>query len=108
LLLTTLPQAINTLEKAMKQGSVKAAVELLKIVPLHGQVSKPSGPEDPQLMVWRQAEAWATIEMQRDGPDDDGKLWDDQVRQRLTLTHDRAGELFSQWTTNGSTPTTES
>jgi hypothetical protein len=97
------PEAIATLEKAMQQGSVKAAVELLKIVQLHGQVHPPNGPKDPQLLVWHQAEQWAQMEMQHDGPDDDGKLWDETVRQRLTLTHHKAGELLTQWTTNGST-----
>jgi hypothetical protein len=97
------PEAIATLEKAMQQRSVKAAVELLKIVQLHGQVHPPNGPEDLQRLVWHQAEAWAKVEMQREGPDDDGKLWDDQVRQRLTLTHTKAGELLTQWTENGST-----
>jgi hypothetical protein len=102
------PRAIEVLEQAMAQGSVRAAVEILKVVQLHGRVPPPSGPEDPHLIVWQQAEQWAELEMQRDGPDDEGKLWDDQVRQRLTLTHHRAGKLLSQWTTNGSTPTTES
>jgi len=63
-------------------------------VQLHGQVHPPTGLEDPQLVVWHEAEQWAQMEMQRDGPDDEGKLWDDTVRQRLTLTHTKAGELF--------------
>lgn len=95
------PQAIATLEKAMQHGSVRAAVELLKVVQLYGGVGQPSGAEDPQGVVWQQAKAWAVGEVQRDGPDDDEKLWDDRVHQRLTLTQQKAGELLAQWTTNG-------
>ena len=50
------PRAIEVLEKAMAQGSVKAAVELLKVVQLHDRIPIPSGPEDPQLVLWCQAE----------------------------------------------------
>jgi hypothetical protein len=45
------PEAIATLEKAMQQGSVKAAVELLKIVQLHGQVHPPN--RSPHLVAFR-------------------------------------------------------
>jgi hypothetical protein len=65
-----------------------------------GRVVQPSGPEDPQLILWRQAEQWAMVEMQRDGPQDESMLWNDAVRQRITLTQHQAGELVSQWTTN--------
>lgn len=98
------PRAIEVLEKAMNQGSVKAAVEVLKIVQLHGRVGAPSGAEDPQLILWQQAERWATVEMQRDGPQDERMYYDDGVRERITLTQHRAGELVRQWTGNGSTP----
>jgi hypothetical protein len=98
------PEAIATLEKAMKQGSVRAAVELLKIVQLHGQIPAPQGPEDPQLVLWHQAEQWARVEQAREGPHDEAMAWNDQVYQRITLTQHRVGELLSQWTTNGSTP----
>jgi hypothetical protein len=92
------PRAIEVLEKAIAQGSVRAAVDLLKIVQLHGRVPTPSGPEDPHLVLWRQAEHWARTEMQRAGPTDERMLYDDEVRQRITLTQDRAGELLSRWT----------
>jgi DNA-binding transcriptional MerR regulator len=99
-----IPRAIEVLEQAMSQGSVKAAVEVLKIVQLHGRVPAPSGAEDPHLVLWQQAERWATAELQRDGPHDERMYYDDVVHQRMTLTQHRAGELVRQWTGNGSTP----
>jgi hypothetical protein len=97
------PRAIEVLERAMEQGSVRAAVEFLKIVQLHGRVPTPSGPEAPQLVLWQHAEHWAKLELQRDRPEDEGRLRDDQVRQRIALTQYRLGKLQAQWTANGST-----
>jgi DNA-binding transcriptional MerR regulator len=71
-----IPRAIEVLEQAMSQGSVKAAVEVLKIVQLHGRVPTPTGAEDPHLVLWQQAERWATVELQRDGPQDERMYYD--------------------------------
>jgi transposase-like protein len=41
-----LPNALDVLEQALENGSVKAAVEVLKAAGLHG-LQRPSGPVDP-------------------------------------------------------------
>jgi hypothetical protein len=71
---TLVGKAVDILEQAVAGGDLKAAVEVLKIVKLHGQVSPPSGPEDPELVLWQQAEAWAVAELQREGPSEDPTL----------------------------------
>jgi hypothetical protein len=50
------------LEKVVEGGDVKTSVEVLKVAKLYRQVSPPSGPEDPELVLWQQAERWAAEE----------------------------------------------
>jgi hypothetical protein len=71
---TLVGKAVDILEQAVAGGDLKAAVEVLKIVKLHGEVPPPNGPEDPELVLWQQAEAWAVAELQREGPAEDPAL----------------------------------
>ena len=88
-------QAVAVLERAVVGGDLKAAVEVLKIVKVHGAVPPPSGPEDPELVQWQQAEAWARREVQREGPEDPVLALVGDVRQRREheLIHQRMAAL---------------
>jgi hypothetical protein len=67
-------KAVEVLEQAVQRGDVRAAVEVLKAVKLYGQISIPSGPQDPELALWQQAELWAADEYRREGPAEDPTL----------------------------------
>jgi hypothetical protein len=91
-------KAIEVLEQAVQGGDVRAAVEVLKAVKLYGQISPPSGPQDPELALWQQAELWAADEYHREGPAEDPTLALLVRDQRIaTLTQQRMGELREQW-----------
>jgi Helix-turn-helix of insertion element transposase len=64
-------KAIETLEKALDTGDMKAAVEILKAVKLYGDVGTPKGETAPELVLLQQAEIWAEQEIRRQGPPED-------------------------------------
>jgi hypothetical protein len=87
-------KAVDVLEQAVERGDVRAAVEVLKAVKVYGAVPPPTGPEDPELVLWQQAEAWAAAEMQREGPSEEPAL-ELFVRngKQARLAHQRFTEL---------------
>ncbi|MCM1991335.1 helix-turn-helix domain-containing protein [Oceanirhabdus seepicola] len=87
-------KAVDTLEKAIDEGNVKAAIELLKVVDFYGNVKAPSGEEDPELILWQQARVWAEIEVAKKGPSN--VLLDNyEFKQQdiVELTHKRMKKL---------------
>jgi hypothetical protein len=92
-------QAVDVLDQAVRKGDVKAAVEVLKIVKVHGDVPPPDGPDDPDLVLWQQAERWATLVLRREGPavDPMRALIDVKIARHVTLAQQRAAELRQQW-----------
>jgi hypothetical protein len=67
-------------------------------VKLYGPILPPSGPQEPELALWQQAELWATDEYRWEGPDEDPMLVLLVRGQRVaTLTRQRIGELWEQW-----------
>lgn len=63
------PRALETLEEALRQGDVRAAVEVLRAVGLYGKVDAPAGQTDPELVMVEQARTWAEAEILRRVPD---------------------------------------
>jgi hypothetical protein len=92
--------AVDILEKALTDGDLKAAVELLKAVRLYGAVPAPSGLDDPELVLWQEAQAWALAEVQRQGPAVDPlqRLLSENADQLADLTRQRMEALRQQWT----------
>jgi hypothetical protein len=54
--------------QAVSGGDLKAAVELLKIVKVHGGVSAPEGPRDPDAVLRQRAQAQARHELGDEDP----------------------------------------
>jgi hypothetical protein len=94
-------QAVEVLEAALAGGDLKAAVEVLKIVKLHGAVPAPSGAEDPELVLWQHAEQWAALTIQREGPSVDplDALLGEEAARKANLAQQRMAALRQQWTT---------
>ena len=61
-------KAVETLDHAVEDDDVRAAVEVLKAVQLYGNVSAPDGETDPELVLLKQAEPWANEEIRRQSP----------------------------------------
>ena len=93
-------KAVDIVEQAIEAGDLKAAVEILKAVKLYGTVMPPSGPEDPELVLWQEAQAWATAEVQRDGPAVDPlqALLDANAGKQVDLARQRMQVLRQRWT----------
>lgn len=62
-------QAVDVLETELQSGNLKAAIEVLKAVGMHGNISEPSGATDPEIIQLNQAEAWARNELAKEPPD---------------------------------------
>jgi hypothetical protein len=94
-------RAVEILAEAVAGGDLKAAVEVLKIVKLHGAVPAPSGAEDPELVLWQQAEQWAALTIQREGPSVDplDALLDEGAARKASLAQRHMAALRQQWTT---------
>ena len=91
-------KAIEVLEKVIEDGDIMTSVEVLKVAKLYGQVSLPSGPEDPDLVLWQQAERWAADAYRRQGPAEDPTLALLVREQKISaLTRRRMVELREQW-----------
>ncbi len=75
---------------------------MLKAVKLYGTVAPPSGLEDPELVLWQQAQAWAAAEVQRDGPAVDPlhALLDANAGKQVDLARQRMQALRQQWTSD--------
>jgi hypothetical protein len=58
-------KAVDALEVALDEGDSRTAVEVLKAIGLYGQVQRPSGPEDADLVLWEEARAWAEVEFKK-------------------------------------------
>jgi hypothetical protein len=61
-------KAVDVIEQAVGDGDLKAAVELLKIVKVHGEVSAPEGPTDPEMVLRQHAQAQARCELGDEDP----------------------------------------
>ena len=57
--------AVDTLEDAVIEGDLKAAIEVLKTLKLHGNISPPSEPTDTDAVLRQWARQWAEQEWQR-------------------------------------------
>ena len=55
------------LEQAVEENNVRAAVEVLKAVGTYGEVKPPSGEVAPELVMVKQAEAWAEAKLAKRG-----------------------------------------
>jgi len=55
--------AVDTLRDAVRDGDVRASVEVLKATGLYGKVGPPVGEVEPDLVIIRQAQAWADTEL---------------------------------------------
>ncbi len=95
-------KAVDILEKALEEGDLKAAVAVLKAVRLYGTVPPPSGPEDPELVLWQEAQAWAAAEVQRDGPAVDPlhALLDANAGKQVDLARQHMHALRQRWTSD--------
>lgn len=74
-------------KKALEgEGSIRAAVEILKAAGIYGSVAKPVGETDPELVLWGQAKKWAEEEFKRRGPGGmlDGLLFNEDEIAALT------------------------
>jgi hypothetical protein len=93
-------KAVDIVEKALEDGDLKAAVEVLKAVKLYGTVAPPSGLEDPELVLWQEAQAWAAAEVQRAGPAVDAlqRLLDENAGKQVDLARQRMQALRQRWT----------
>ncbi len=78
-------KAVDALERALDEGDVRAATEVLKAAGVYGKVEAPSGEVDPELVMVRQAESWAATELAKEGPARDvlAPLLDDGRRAEL-------------------------
>lgn len=55
-------KAIDVIDRHLDEGSLKAAVELMKAISFYGQVPMPNTQTDPELIVKQQAESMAAAE----------------------------------------------
>ena len=92
-------RAIDIVEHALSDGDLKAAVELLRIVRLYGEVPAPSGPDDPELVVWQHAQAQTATALRRDVPPVDPvhALLNEQAGQEAALMRERLHALRHEW-----------
>ena len=67
-------KAADTIEAALDSGDSKAAVEVIKAVGLYGHIEPPTGPTDPELVLWQLANEWAMAELLKKGPSADPML----------------------------------
>jgi len=65
---------VDAIETPLEAGDSKAAVEVLKAVGLYGQVQPPTGPTDPELVLWQRAKERAAAEFNKKGPSEDPLL----------------------------------
>jgi hypothetical protein len=61
-------QAVEVIEQAVCGGNLKAAVELLKIVKVHGAVNAPEGATEPEAVLRQRALAQARRELGDEDP----------------------------------------
>jgi len=61
-------KAVEVIEQAVHGGDIKVAVELLKIVKVHGEVRAPEGPTDPEMVLRQRAQAQARSELGDEDP----------------------------------------
>ena len=86
-------KAVDAIEAALDSGDSKVAVDVLKAVALYGNVEPPSGPTDPELVLWLKAKEWAEAEFLKKGPSTNAAdifTWDENLAK---LTHQRMEEL---------------
>lgn len=83
----------GALAEALEEGNVRAAVEVLKAVGVHGKVEAPSGEADPELVVVRQAEVWARKELAKEDPTGDVLARFREDERLAELTQERLQEL---------------
>jgi hypothetical protein len=80
-------KAVDALEEAVDQGDVGAAVELLKAAGVYGRVPAPAGEVDPELLLVRQAEAWAANEYAKE------EAVADRDERTVLVLNDRKAQL---------------
>lgn len=91
-------RAVDALEEAVDRGDVRAAVEVLKAAGVYGNVGAPRGETDPELVMVRQAEAWAETELAKQRPvtgETDWVLTDARGERRAKLVERRLNEVRS-------------
>jgi hypothetical protein len=92
-------RAIDILAAALKENDVRTAVELLKIVRIYGEVPPPSGPTDPEEVVWQEVQTGHLAEKRREVPTVDPMqlLLDEHAGQDAVRLHDRHQAARQQW-----------
>lgn len=86
--------AVDVLETELKNGNLKAAIEVLKAVGMYGTISQPDGATDPEVIILSQAKKWAKNEMEKEPPS--GDLLDDVLGKDAKfarLVQERLSEL---------------
>ena len=58
-------KAVDTLETSLGVGDSRVALEVLKAVGVYGHVQPPSGPEDTEMVLWKEARAWTEMEFEK-------------------------------------------
>ena len=92
--------AVSTLEEAVGQGNVQAAVQVLKAVGVYGDVGAPTGPTDPKVHLQQQAKAWADEQRKLTDTQDDILLEQLAGDNSGKLRRARFTELCDQWDVN--------
>jgi hypothetical protein len=92
-------RSIDIVEAALRESDLKAAVELLKIVNVYGQVPAPSGPTDPEEIVFREVQTWHATAPQRTGPTVDPlqALINDNADQDAAHIRERLQAVRQAW-----------
>ncbi|HSX79751.1 MAG TPA: hypothetical protein VLQ80_14415 [Candidatus Saccharimonadia bacterium] len=92
-------RSIDILEHALSDGDVKAAIELLKIVRIYGEVPAPGGAVDPEQVVFDQVQAWHLAVKRRDlAPVDPVQvLLDPHAGDDAARLHDRLQAARQAW-----------
>ena len=78
---------------------IRVVSEVLKAVDLYGNVAPPDGPENPELVMRQQAEAWARRQWDKRPPSDDlfsDLLTEDQEIAKLTRRRMQDLDLWAE------------
>jgi Homeodomain-like domain len=90
-------KAVDTLEKALEENNVKAAVEVLKAAIVYGNVRVPDEVIGPELVLCQQARQWAEAEFQRQNPSQDPLTRPVQADAVAELARKRLQELRREY-----------
>jgi hypothetical protein len=92
-------KSIDILEKALTAGDAKAAMELLRIIGIAGNVPAPSGETNPEAIVYQEADAWTKGRHVREGPTVDfvQTLLHEGADKDAAMLRERLGTLREAW-----------